>query len=247
VRIQRQSTGNTSARARSILNSFFTWSMQMGFIEQNPVIGTIKPTRNAPRDRVLSDSELAAVWNASGDDDFGRIVRLLCLTGARRKEIGGLRWSELNHDAGTWTLPPERSKNKRAHTLPLPEAAWRIINDTPHLAHRDELFGVRTDGGYTDWAAKARLDQKLGGGVAPWSLHDIRRSVATKMADIGVQPHVIEQILNHRSGHRAGVAGIYNRSSYEREVKAALALWADHVRALVVGGKRKIISFTPAS
>ena len=76
-----------------------------------------------------------------------------------------------------------------------------------------------------------------------WTVHDIRRSVATKLADIGVLPHVIEQILNHQSGHRAGPAGIYNRSSYEREVRAALAMWEDHVRALVEGGERKIVAF----
>jgi integrase len=118
----------------------------------------------------------------------------------------------------------------------------------PHLAHRDHLFGVRADSGFCDWhASKLKLDQRLGDSVVAFMLHDLRRTVATRLADLGVQPHLIEQILNQQSGHRAGVAGIYNRSSYEREVKAALALWADHMRALVVGGERKIISLKPAS
>ena len=87
---------------------------------------------------------------------------------------------------------------------------------------------------------------KLGDSVAPWTLHDIRRTVATKMADLGVQPHVIEEVLGHsRSGHKSGVAGIYNRASYAREIKAALALWTDHVHALAEGGVHKIISSTP--
>jgi integrase len=77
--------------------------------------------------------------------------------------------------------------------------------------------------------------------VSDWTLHDLRRSTATKLADLGVQPHVIEQVLNHVSGHKGGVAGIYNRSSYEREVRAALALWADHVRVLTEGGEKKIL------
>ena len=103
------------------------------------------------------------------------------------------------------------------------------------------LFGVRADSGFCDWhAAKRALDQKLGDSVARFLLHDIRRTVATRLADLGVQPHVIEQILNHQSGHKAGIAGIYNRSSYEREVKAALAMWADQVRALVEGSERVV-------
>src|SRR5262249_62293299 len=103
------------------------------------------------------------------------------------------------------------------------------------------LFGERSDLGFTQWGAKRELDERLGGQVAGWRLHDLRRTAATGMADIGVQPHIIEAVLNHISGHKVGVAGIYNRSSYEREVRAGLALWADHVRTLVEGGERKIV------
>jgi integrase len=248
VAITREASANTAAHARSLLNGFFVWALRMGYLESNPVLGVIKPKESAGRSRVLSEAELAAVWKASSDDDFGRVIKLLILTACRRQEIGGLRWSELDRDAGTWRLPPERSKNKRAHTLPLSEAAWQIISDVPHLAHRDHLFGVRADSGFCDWhASKLKLDQKLGDSVVPFMLHDLRRTVATRLADLGVQPHVIEQILNHQSGHRAGVAGIYNRSSYEREVKAALALWADHMRALVGGSDRKVVSFAQKS
>lgn len=145
-------------------------------------------------------------------------------------------WSEF--DADTWTLPKERSKNGRAHTLPLPSSAWGM----------DHLFGVNAAAGFTAWAVnKAALDQWLGDAVAAFTLHDLRRSAATHMADIGVQPHVVEQILNHQSGHRRGVAGIYNRSAYEKEVRNALALWADHVGALVGGGDRKILAFPSGS
>ena len=119
----------------------------------------------------------------------------------------------------------------------------------PRVVGRDHLFGVWADYGFSDWGTKVDLDAKLGTAVGSWTIHDLRRTVATRMADLGIQPHVIEQILNHQSGHKSGVAGIYNRSSYEREVKAALAMWADHIRALVEGGERKIIHMksVPAS
>ncbi len=240
----------TAVRARSTMHSFFVWAMQMGLVEHNPVIGAVKPKDNASRTRVLDDAEIAAIWRACGDDDYGRVLRLMVLTACRRQEIGGMRWSELDAERGTWTLPGGRSKNGRAHTLSLPAMAWDIIRSVPRLAGRDQLFGVSAGDGFTAWAqAKAALDQRLGDTVAPFVLHDIRRSTATRLADLGVQPHVIEQILNHQSGHRSGVAGIYNRSSYEREVRTALTLWADHIRALVDGGERKVVAFaqSPAS
>jgi integrase len=195
---------------------------------------------------VLTDAELTAIWRACGDDDFGRIVRLLILLGARRQEVGGMRMrSELDLDRGTWTLPAERSKNGRAHTLPLLPMALAIIDAVPKMATRDQLFGVRADG-YTQWEdGKAALDKRSG--VTDWVLHDIRRTVATRMADLGIGPHVIEQVLNHVSGHKSGVAGIYNRSSYEREVRAALALWHDHLRSIVEGSERKIVSMPHAA
>jgi integrase len=241
VAIGRDHSDNTAALARDTLQAFFIWAMQMGYIEQNPVIGTIKPERSAGRKQVLSDAELAAVWRAAGDDAYGKIVRLLILTGARRDEIGGLRWSEL--DNGAWTLPGERAKNHTALTLPLPAAAWAIIDSVSRGANPDHLFGTR---GFTDWShAKAELNEQLGASFTPFVLHDIRRSVATGMANISVPPHIIEAILNHQGGHKSGVAGIYNLSSYEREVKTALALWAEHVCNLVEGGPRKVIAFSP--
>ena len=190
---------------------------------------------------MLDDGELANIWQGCGDDDYGRIVRLLILTGARRSEIAGMRWSELNLDAGTWALPKERAKNKRALLLPLPAMALDIIASVPRMVSRNQLFGERAASGFTQWNAKQALDQRLAGKVGQWRLHDLRRTCSTRMGDLGVQPHVIDSILNHYSGHRAGVAGVYNKSPYEREVRAALALWAEHVRALVEGGSAKIV------
>jgi integrase len=233
----------TGVRARSALSAMFVWAMQNGLAESNPVAGTAPPETSGARERVLSDAELAAIWNAAGDSgDFGKVVRLLMLTGQRRNEVGGMAWSELN--GGTWTIPAARAKNKRQHTLPLSGLAQSIIELVPEHVGRDLLFGERSKLGFCGWDnAKDRLDARIGDKVRHWTLHDIRRTAATRMADLGVQPHIIEAALNHQSGHKRGVAGIYNRSSYEREVKAALALWADHIRSIATGSERKVLAF----
>jgi integrase len=244
VAISRDSI-SAAACARTAISAFFVWCMRMGMVEANPVVGTFQ-SEGKGRTRVLTDAELAAIWKACDDSDHGKIVKLLILTECRRQEAGSMAWSELDADAGTWTIPAERTKNGRAHTLALPPVVWGIINATPHLANRDFLFGVYGDG-FRGWNGKAALDKELGDRVAPFVLHDIRRTVATRMADIGIQPHIIEAVLNHQSGHKRGVAGIYNRSSYAREVKAALGMWADAVRALVEDGERKVIPMSQAT
>jgi integrase len=241
VRIGRERSAITAKMARSALSAFFVWAIQMGLTEANPVIGT-PSTELVARDRVLGDHELRRIWEVCGDDDFGRVVRLMILTGCRRSEAGGIAWPELDLERGTWTIPKERSKNGRTHALPLMPMAWDLICAVPQRMDRDQLFGERHSGGFSTWVAgKARLDAKAKL-REPFVLHDIRRSVATRMADLGIAPHVIEQILNHHSGHRNGVAGIYNRSSYDREVRTALALWADHINSLVGGGGRKVVA-----
>jgi integrase len=243
-RIDAESGPVAAKRARGSLSAFYTWAMSQGLTEVNPVIGTVAPEGGEARERTLTDDELTAVWRACKDDGYGRIVKLLILLGARRQEVGGIVWSELDLDKAMWTLPAARSKNGRAHTLPLMPMAMEIIRSVPRMASRAQLFGERGATGFTGWAAcKNRLDARSG--TADWTIHDIRRTVATRMADIGIAPHVIEAILNHYSGHRAGPAGVYNRSNYPREVRAALALWEDHIRMLVEGTGRKVLAFTP--
>ena len=225
VVVARERGPMAALRARDALHAFYVWAMTMGLIENNPVIGVFAPKQHAGRERALNEVELTAVWRAAGDDDYGRIIRLLVLTGCRRREIGGMAWSELDAEAGTWTLPAERSARITGH---IPWRCRRLRGrssiSVPRMAGRDQLFGVNAGRGYSAWAqGKTSLDRRLGDAVAPFHLHDLRRTVATRMADIGVQPHIIEQILNHQSGHKRGVAGVYNRSSYAREVKAALA------------------------
>jgi integrase len=238
--IAKERGGAAALMARASVSGFMAWCVREGFIDANPVIGTNKPITPVSRDRVLDGAELAAIWlGCENAGQYGTIVRLLMLTGARRDEIGGLRWSEIDMDGGVLCIPGARTKNHRDLLLPLPPSAVAILEAVTRRESRDLIFG-RGGGSFSGWdAAKTALDARIataaGKPLAPWRLHDVRRSVATHMAELGVQPHIIEAVLSHVSGHKAGVAGIYNRAPYGREVKAALALWADHVRSLVEG------------
>src|SRR5262249_5674450 len=228
---QRERGNIVAKKARDTLSAFYVWAMEQGLVGANPVIGTTRFENNAPSDRVLSDAELVAIWNACGDDDYGRIIQLLICTCCRRQEIGGLAWSECKLDGPqpSWTLPAERSKNGKAHTLPLMPMALAIIKSVPRMASRDQLFGSRASSGFASWdRGKTALDERSG--VSNWTPHDLRRSAATKMADIGVQPHIIEQILNHQSGHNSGPAGTYHPASYERQRRSAVAPWEATLR-----------------
>jgi integrase len=230
-----------AARARSNLSAMYAWSIREGLAEANPVIGTNRPDEGArSRERVLNERELVAIWNACNDDDGGRVVKLLVLLGARRREVGSLRWSELDIETGVMTVGGERTKNHHPLKLPLPSIAVELLRAIPRR-DGEYVFGKR---GFASWSdLKTELDTRSG--VSEWTLHDLRRSTATHMADIGIQPHVIEQILNHRSGHKGGIAGIYNRSSYERETKIALAMWCDRITALVEDRDPKLIAMRP--
>jgi integrase len=224
-------------RCRSALGAFFTWAMREGLCEANPVIATNRHANEKGRDRVLTDIELTHIWKALPGDDFGRSVKLLILTGQRRMEIGALRWGEIDLDKRLISLPGERTKNYRPHDVPLSDLAIEVIAKCPRYDGRDMVFGSRGRG-FLSWGkAKIKLDETpaLLGLVDPWRIHDLRRTCVTRMADLGVQPHIIEAVINHVSGHKAGVAGIYNRATYATEKAAALSLWADHIKSLVRG------------
>ena len=244
IAIKREHSPIVAAAARAKLSAFFVWCLRQGLTEHNPVIGTEQPKRTASRDRVLSDDELATIWRSCNDGDHGKIVRMMILTGCRRNEIGGMCWSEIAPDKSTWTLPAVRSKNKRALTLPVLPMMREILDTVPQMVSRDQLFGQRSEKGFAGWdKGKQSIDK--GSGVTGWRRHDLRRTVATRMADIGIAPHIIEAVLGHHGGFRAGIAGVYNRSPYEREVRAALATWHDHLRAIIAGGERRVLNFQP--
>jgi integrase len=228
--IAKENGAMAANRARSALSAMYAWAIGEGLAETNPVIGTNVNAETA-RERVLTDVELAAIWKAAADNDYGRIIKLLMLTAQRRNEIGGLRWSELDTDAKLITLPSTRTKNGIEHRVPLSAAAMAVLEACNR--HRDLLFGFGPNG-FGGWS-RHKLPLDAACGVKDWTLHDLRRTAATRMADLGVQPHVIEAVLNHVSGHKAGVAGTYNRSTYANEKRAALDAWANHLRVIISG------------
>jgi integrase len=244
------SGGYAANRARATLSTLFSWAIGEGLADTNPVVGTNKPAEEVGRDRILSPVELAAVWHEAGEGDYSAIVRLLILTGQRREEVGGMLWLEIDTKPAVWAIGAGRTKNGLAHDVPLSAPAQTILSNLERREGRSLVFGAG-DAGFSGWSkAKSALDKRMSDRLAkdeqslpkadraqrmPWRLHDIRRTVATGMADIGVQPHVIEAVLNHVSGHKAGVAGVYNRASYAAEKREALTLWGDHVAAVIEG------------
>lgn len=218
-------------RSRASLSALFAWAMRQGLAEQNPVVDIGKPGLERSRDRILTARELTAVWRACGLDDYGRIVKLLILTGQRRQEVAGITWQELNLEQAIWSLRSERTKNGLPHDVPLSPAALSIVSDVAVREDRPLLFG-RGNNAFSGWSrCKKRLDERSG--VEGWRLHDLRRTSVTGMAEIGIQPHIIEAVVNHISGHKGGIAGVYNRASYANEKQDALKQWSDHVISLI--------------
>jgi integrase len=242
-RIQENLRGRSAAaRARSNLSALFGWAMREGLCESNPVLVTNDPGEGIqPRERVLSDREVAVVWRACEDNDFGRIVKLLILTGCRREEIAGLKWSEIDLDAGTMTIPGERTKNHKTHVLILPAMAIDVLRTAWVRAGREFVFGGR-GGSFSAWsystiALNNRIATTEGQPLPHWTLHDLRRTMRTGMGRLGVPPHIAERAVNHIKG---GVEAIYDRHQYESEIAVALARWADHVLAVVENRQSKV-------
>ena len=238
-------------RARIALSGLYGWAIDRGYCDANPTLNIRARGQRAARARALSAVELRAVWNACGSDDYGAIVRLLILTGQRRSEIGDLRWPEVDLDKRQVELPGTRTKNGRPHLVPLPDAAIAVLEDTSRREGRDFVFGIGA-GGFSGWSkSKAELDRRVaaaaidGKVMAPWTLHDLRRTFVTHVSEHGIAPpHVVEAIVNHISGAKAGVAGVYNRATYLSEKRRALDLWGAHLFALLTGCPSNVVTLT---
>ena len=216
-------------RARATLSKFYRWAIGEGICDHNPVAGTNKRPENEPRERSLSDAEAARVWLAARDTNYGRIVRLILLTGCRRDEIGGLKWSEIDMDARTITLPRERTKNGKEHVVPIADAALDIIANIER-GDRDYVFGRTLTRGFSGWSrCKAELN-KIAKLKEPWTLHDLRRTVRTGLGKLGAQPHIAEAVLNHLPPK---LIRTYDRNTYMAEKRAALDTWASHLMVAV--------------
>jgi integrase len=212
-------------RARTTLSAFFKWAASKDDKLTNPVRDSYKAIENGPRERALTDQEAAAVWLASPDNDYGRIIRLLLLTACRKNELGQLRWDEVDLDARTITLPKERTKNKQKHVVPLTDPAMAILQAQPRRPS-GIVFGNGARG-FNGWSQAKRTMQLT---IAPWTLHDIRRTVRTGIGKLGIQPHIGEAVLNHLP---PVLGRTYDVNSYEAEKRRALELWAGHLMVAV--------------
>jgi len=232
---------------------FFNWAVEKDIITYSPMAGIKQPLKEKSRDRVLSDPEIREVWQAIEKQPYpmGAFYKLLFLTGQRRCEVASLKWSHI--EGGIWTIPADIAKNGRVHDIPLSETALEILAS---ISHQKSAYLFTTTAGRTNdkgedlsrpisgfSKAKRRLDTEVAKErekngmeeMAPWRVHDIRRTVATQLAKMGFPIHVVEKILNHSSGTISGVAAVYNRHDYAEEKKAALAAWDRRLREIISG------------
>jgi integrase len=233
--LERRSDGPTEARARvmlACLSKLFGWLVEHRLVEKNPCAGVHRPGPSRPRDRILTNAEIVKFWSAANAErkELSPLLKLLLLTGCRLNEVAGMRRPELTDDGTIWNIPGERTKNKRPHVVPLAPLAQTIL--TTVTGDGDLVFTTTGRSPISGWSKiKRRLDGAMV--IPPWRLHDLRRTAATGMAEIGIAPHIVEAALNHISGAKAGVAGTYNRAAYAPEKRAALERWASHVEGLV--------------
>ena len=237
--------GVSDPRGRAMagaLGKLFSWATQHHRVVTNPTVGMFRPKSSKSRHRVLEPSEVAKLWKACDDIGwpFGPCLQLLLITGARRGEVAGMRWDELSADLSTWDLPPARTKNKLPHSLTLPPMAREIVAAAPRIEGCPFVFTTNASTTISGFSKiKRRLDSMMN--IAPWRVHDLRRTAVTMMAEIGILPHVIEAVVNHISGHKGGVAGTYNRAQYAAEKRAALERWAAHVENLTADRPAKVV------
>jgi integrase len=219
-------------RVHAHLHRLFGWLVGRGIIETNPMSNMDRPGSETKRERVLTDDELAKVWR--GTEELGQpyagLFKLLILTGARRDEIGRLRWSEIA--TNSIELNGLRTKNGQPHLIPLSTPARITIEQIPRIAGRDVVFTYDGKRPVNSWTkVKTQLDKASG--VSDWRIHDLRRTAATGLQKLGTPLQVTEAVLGHTSGSRGGIVGIYQRHDYADEKRAALEAWGAHVMALV--------------
>ncbi|MBX9860535.1 MAG: tyrosine-type recombinase/integrase [Sphingomonas sp.] len=183
------------------------WCIERGIIETSPTNGLKAPTKEISRDRVLTNAEIKALMRACQNDvyPFRQFVPLLLATAQRRGELANMRWSRLDFESRTWTIPAELSKNGKAHFVPLSAYALSLIAEVPRFLDCDYVFTTTRKSPVSGFSkALRRLWQATGSD--DWRYHDLRRTAATNLAAVKVAPHVIEKILNHVTGRISGVA-----------------------------------------
>ena len=219
-------------RLLKTLKTFFRWCVGRAVIDISPAEGASSDFREVSRDRVLTDDELAAVLCGARQMPwpYGGIVEFLALTGQRREEVNQLKWNEIDEETQTWCIPAVRSKNGKAHIVHLSEQAVAVIKGRPRAS---EFVFATSKGKHFQAFAKGKRKLDELSNIKGWRLHDLRRTVVSGMARLGVPPHVADKILNHQSGTISGVAAVYQRHDFLLERKEALDRWGAHVDAIL--------------
>ena len=237
-----------AAAARAKLSAFFVWCLRQGLTEHNPVIGTEQPKRTASRDRVLSDDELFALWRAAtrAGYPYGALVKMVMLTGGRLSEVARARWGEFDLPRALWTIPPARFKMNAVHLVPISPQLIALLNGLPRWPRGDFLFsttGKRPFNGFGSAQAQlvrdvARTWRALGrlrgvvtrGEMEHWTLHDIRRTVRTRLSELRVPERVAELVIGHA---KKGLARVYDQHHYLPEMREALDAWGSKLMTIV--------------
>jgi integrase len=219
-------------RALKDLKTLFGWCVGRGIIDFSPAQGIPNPGTVKHRDRVLTDAELAdlILTARTMPMPFSGIFEMLALTGQRREEVTQMAWPEIDWETRTWCIPGGRTKNGKAHLVHLSDPAWAMIQRMP----RTHSIVFPTSGKRHFQAfnlAKRELCRRSS--LSGWWLHDLRRTVVSGMARLGVAPHVADKILNHQGESISGVAAVYQRHEFLDERRHALERWGRHVSALV--------------
>ena len=224
--------------AFTAIKIFFNWALKRRYVQSNPCAALFAPSKATSRSRVLADKELRAVLKQARAEvgAYGKIVELLILTGQRRGEIAALEWEWIDEKSRIITLPDSITKNAREHAFPYGPTVAAVLKTIPRgsaylfPATKERRKGqpVTVFGGWN--RPKVALDKRSK--IAPWTLHDLRRTFSTNLAALGVPIHVTEKLLNHVSGTLSGVAAIYNRHAYMDEMRAAIEAWERRLAAI---------------
>ncbi len=232
----RKSAPTSANRALAHLKHLMGWCVERGMIDANPIAGMKPPSKEKSRERVLTDDELGALWATCDAEGypFGDCMKLLILSGQRRAEVAEMRWSEVDLEKRLWTLPSTRAKNGRQHTVPITDAMLDVLRKVPRFLGSDYVFTTTGKSPVSGFGRlKNRLEKALPEGTEPWIIHDLRRTMSTNVAMLGVPQPVTEALLNHKTGVVSGVAAIYNVYSYADEKREALDRWNQHLGSML--------------
>lgn len=237
----RRDTPRQGRMVHQLLSAFFNWALpRLDGMQVNPCASAWHPRANRPRDRVLDEAEIRSLWHVSKEAGlFGKALQLLLLTGQRRGEVVGAAWREFNIERKLWTIPAVRAKNGKVNEVHLSRASIEVLRTILATSDMPILFPAKGNPQVPIsefsklWArVLADMGEDLRRPLEHFTIHDIRRTVATGMQRLGVRLEVIEAVLNHVSGSRAGIVGIYQRHHFTSERREALDLWASELRSI---------------